>query len=140
MDRELVRYGLYDEIDLVVRHHDIPVLISAHDVAIRRRLAQHIHDHSCGTGTFVMLHDVDEWAIDPFQLGQATVYINDVGACDPRQQAALMRLLDHRAEVAATSWRVIATSDAHLYGSVLAGTFRSDLYYRLSVMHIVIPE
>ena len=140
MDRELVPVSLYDDIDLAVRYPDIPVLITAHDVRVRRGLAQHIHDHSRGTATFVMLHNVDEWAINPFQLEQATVYIDDVRGCDPRQQAALMRLLDHRAVVAATSWRIIATSDAHLYGSVVAGTFPSNLYYRLSVLHIVIPE
>ena len=139
MDRELVPVSLYDDVDLAVRYPDIPVLITAHDVRVRRGLAQHIHDHSCGTATFVMLHNVDDWAINPFQLGRATVYIEDVGGCDARQQAALMHLLDHRG-LAATTWRIIATSDAHLYGSVVAGTFPSDLYYRLSVLHIVIPE
>jgi hypothetical protein len=139
VDRDLVPVSVHHDIDLAVRYPDVPVLITAHDVRVRRGLAQHIHDHSCETATFVMLHSVDEWAINPFQLGRATVYIDDVGGCDARQQAALMRLLDHRGAVAATSWRIIATADAHLYGSVVAGAFPPDLYYRLSVLHIVIP-
>jgi transcriptional regulator of acetoin/glycerol metabolism len=132
--------GLGLDIDLAVRRHDVPVLITAPDLGLRRRLAQHIHDHSSGTRTFVMVHSVDEWEMDPSQLRQATVFIDDVRTYDQGQQAALMRLLNSRVMTAPSRWRVITASDARLYDSVLDGSFRADLYYRLSVMHIVISE
>ena len=136
-ERAVLRVGR--DIEAAVRRPDIPVLITARDLGVRRRLAQHIHDRSCGSGTFVILHSVNEWEINPSQLGQATVFIDDVGACDHVQQAKLMRLLEHRAAPAAMNWRVITASDGRLYDSVLDGSFRADLYYRLSVMNIVIP-
>ena len=35
--------------------------------------------------------------------------------------------------------RVISSSDPHLFERSEAMTFRADLYYRLNVMHLVMP-
>jgi Sigma-54 interaction domain len=139
LDRNRATLGLGRDIEMALRHPDIPVLITARDLGVRRHLAQHIHDYSCEGGTFVMLHSVEEWPFDPSQLRQATLFIDDVATCDWEQQAALMHLLDCRAESAATRWRMIAASDERLFDAMLDGRFRADLYYRLAMMHIVIP-
>jgi transcriptional regulator of acetoin/glycerol metabolism len=127
VDRIRATLGLGREIELALRHPDIPVLITARDVGVRRRLAEHIHDHSCGTGTFVMLHSVEEWRFDPSQLRLTTLFIDDVATCDLAQQAALMHLLNCRAKTAATRWRIIAASDERLFDAMLDGRFRADL-------------
>jgi Sigma-54 interaction domain len=136
VDRRAV--GLARNIDMALRHPDVPVLITARDVGVRRSLAQHIHDHSCESGTFVMLRSLEDWEIN-LSVREATLFIDDVATCDLEEQAALMRLLDRRAKPAATGWRVIAASDERLFGLILDGRFRADLYYRLAQIHIVIP-
>lgn len=142
MHRDLAPFGLDRDIEEAGRHYAVPVLITASDVGVRRRLAREIHDHGCGTGrfVFVMLQNIEEWEIAPFQLRHATLFIDDVGAFDQRQQAALMRLLEYRAAVNPTRWRLIAASDSRLYDSTIHGRFRAELYYRLAVINIVIPE
>jgi transcriptional regulator of acetoin/glycerol metabolism len=126
------------DVELALQHSDIPILITARDLGVRRRLAQHIHNHSCEAGTFVMLHSVEEWEFAPSQVRQATLFIDDVATCDLKQQAALMRLLNCRTKTAAIRWRIIAASDERLFDAMSDGRFRADLYYRLAMMHIVI--
>ena len=140
MNRERAAIGVGRDIEEAVRRYDIPVLITANDPGVRRHLAQHIHDHSSGTGPFVMLRTIEEWEIDPTQLRRASVFIDDVGTFDRDQQAALMRLLDRRVQARKVRWRIITAGDARLYDSVLDGGFRPDLYYRLAVLHIIIPD
>lgn len=134
-------YGLDREIEVAGRHYDFPVLITASDVDVRRRLAREIHDRSSGTDrfVFVMLQNIDDLEIASFQFRHATLFIDDVGAFDQRQQAALMRLLEYRAAVNPTRWRLIAASDSRLYDLTIHGRFRAELYYRLAVINIVIP-
>jgi DNA-binding NtrC family response regulator len=124
----------------VALRYDVPVLITGRDPYERRRLAQYIHDHSGRTGTFVTLRSVSDWEIHPSQLRHATVFIDDVGTLDQREEGALMHLLEHHAAVGAASCRIIAASDGRLYHSMIRGAFRADLYYWLAIIHIVIPE
>jgi DNA-binding NtrC family response regulator len=125
---------------VAARHYDVPVLITGRDLAARRRLARHIHDRSGRARTFVMLRDLDDWEIDAFRLRHATFFIDDVATLDERRQDLLMQLLEHRAAAVPPTWRVIAASDARLYEAMLQRQFRADLYYRLAVIHIVIPD
>jgi DNA-binding NtrC family response regulator len=75
-----------------------------------------------------------------------TLFLDEVDGLSPRAQTALLRLLqekmfralgsaeEHRADI-----RIIAATNADLDRSMTAGTFRSDLYYRLCVFRFHLP-
>lgn len=81
------------------------------------------------------------------QAHGGTVFIANIGRIGHALQARLLHFLKH-GEVrrvgadtphARVDVRVIAAADHRLYEQVEAGTFLTDLYYRLNVMHLVMP-
>ena len=76
-----------------------------------------------------------------------TVFLDEVGEMSPRMQASLLRFLEtgEIQRVGATSAmtcanvRIIAATNRDLHAAVADGTFRQDLFYRLDVIHIVVP-
>ena len=82
-----------------------------------------------------------------FELAEGgTIFLDEIGELPPETQIALLRVLQERefervggnhpihAEV-----RVIAATNRDLEAAIAAGTFRSDLFYRLNVFPIEIP-
>lgn len=92
-----------------------------------------------GWGSFLVRGVFDE-------AHDGSVLLDDVGALTPALQSKLLRYLESgdfkrvgdspeiRVDV-----RVIAATDKPLDAAVAAGTFRSDLYYRLNVLAIELP-
>jgi transcriptional regulator with GAF, ATPase, and Fis domain len=83
-----------------------------------------------------------------FELAEGgTIFLDEIGELPPETQIALLRVLQERefervggnqpirAEV-----RVIAATNRDLEAAIAAGTFRSDLFYRLNVFPIEIPR
>jgi DNA-binding NtrC family response regulator len=76
-----------------------------------------------------------------------TVFLDEVGEMSPRMQGSLLRFLEtgEIQRVGSTSAmtranvRIIAATNRDLHAAVAAGTFRQDLFYRLDVIHIVVP-
>jgi transcriptional regulator with PAS, ATPase and Fis domain len=75
-----------------------------------------------------------------------TLLLDDVADLPLHMQAKLLRVLQERTVVRLGSSRsrrtdvhVVATSNQPLRAAVDAGRFRADLFYRLNVLHIVIP-
>jgi len=76
-----------------------------------------------------------------------TVFLDEVGEMSPRMQGSLLRFLEtgEIQRVGATSAmtranvRIIAATNRDLHAAVAAGTFRQDLFYRLDVIHIIVP-
>lgn len=90
-----------------------------------------------------------------FELADGgTLFLDEVGECDLETQAKLLRVLqplpnegpsirtirrlgddkDRKADV-----RVIAATNRDLHEAIREGTFREDLYYRLSAISITLP-
>jgi len=82
-----------------------------------------------------------------FELAEGgTIFLDEIGELPPETQIALLRVLQERefervggAKVIRANVRVIAATNRDLPGSIGAGTFRSDLYYRLNVFPIEMP-
>lgn len=82
-----------------------------------------------------------------FELADGgTIFLDEIGEMPMEAQTNLLRLIQNRevARVGGTSVksvdvRIIAATNRNLSEAVAAGTFRSDLFYRLSVLGINIP-
>ncbi len=82
-----------------------------------------------------------------FELAEGgTIFLDEVGELPPETQVALLRVLqEHEFERVGgnqsikTNVRVIVATNRDLEVAIAAGTFRSDLFYRLNVFPIEIP-
>lgn len=75
-----------------------------------------------------------------------TLLLDEVDALTPAMQAKLLRVVEeHKIQKVGGShdievdFRLIAATNADLESLVEQGSFRSDLFYRLDVIHVVIP-
>jgi transcriptional regulator with GAF, ATPase, and Fis domain len=82
-----------------------------------------------------------------FELAEAgTIFLDEIGELPADIQTALLRVLQERefervggSRVIRADLRVIAATNRNLQASIEAGSFRSDLYYRLNVFPIEMP-
>jgi DNA-binding NtrC family response regulator len=75
-----------------------------------------------------------------------TVFLDEIGDMKPGLQAKLLRFLQNRefdrvggTRTVKVNVRVIAATNRDLQEAVKAGTFRTDLFYRLNVVSITLP-
>jgi DNA-binding NtrC family response regulator len=78
---------------------------------------------------------------------KGTLFLDEIGELDLSLQAKFLRVLETNNFIKAgdtkptqVDVRIIAASNRNLEDEVEKGTFRSDLYYRISVMKIEIPS
>jgi DNA-binding NtrC family response regulator len=64
-----------------------------------------------------------------------TVFLDEIGEMSVRMQASLLRFLEN----GDVDVRIIAATKRNLHEELSDQQFREDLYYRLNVIHIVIP-
>jgi len=82
-----------------------------------------------------------------FELaGQGTVFLDEIGNMSLYLQAKLLRVLQERqiervggSRAVPVDIRIIAATNTNLEEAIAGGHFRDDLYYRLSVIPLVIP-
>lgn len=77
---------------------------------------------------------------------RGTLFLDEIGELTPRLQVKLLRALQERKirplgseQEVAVDVRVVAATNRDVEQEVAAGTFRSDLFYRLNVIRIAIP-
>jgi DNA-binding NtrC family response regulator len=77
---------------------------------------------------------------------RGTLFLDEIGELDLELQPILLRLLERRevqrigeSRPVPVDVRVIAATSRNLRREVNAGRFRSDLYYRLAVIEVVLP-
>jgi two-component system response regulator AtoC len=109
------------------------------DLVLESRLFGRVRDSFQGTdrGTRGLLE----------QAHGGTIFIANIGRIGGRLQARLLQFLQHGeirrvgADVAhaRVDVRVISTARHRLFEQVEAGAFSGDLYYRLNVLHLVMP-
>jgi transcriptional regulator with GAF, ATPase, and Fis domain len=82
-----------------------------------------------------------------FELAHSgTIFLDEVGDLPAETQVTLLRVLQERQfervggnRILTTDVRVIAATNRDLTSAISAGTFRSDLFYRLNVFPIEVP-
>jgi two-component system NtrC family response regulator len=82
-----------------------------------------------------------------FELAHGgTLFLDEIGELSANLQVKLLRVLQEKAfervggvRSIAVDIRVIAATNKNLYLEMRTGRFREDLFYRLNVVHIVIP-
>src|SRR6476660_5154131 len=82
-----------------------------------------------------------------FELAEGgTLFLDEVGDLPPETQIALLRVLQERevervggTEMLRCDVRVISATNRDLRSAIVAGSFRSDLFYRLNVFPIELP-
>jgi DNA-binding NtrC family response regulator len=82
-----------------------------------------------------------------FELAHGgTIFLDEIGDLPPSTQGKILRVMQERqferiggTETLTVDVRVIAATNRNLEEEVRAGRFREDLYYRISVIPIVLP-
>ena len=81
------------------------------------------------------------------EAGKGTLFLDEIGTVSPAFQIMLLRVLEQRTARAVggsadypVNARFIAAANRDIKSMVEAGSFREDLWYRLSVFHIHLPS
>ncbi len=79
-------------------------------------------------------------------VGSGTLFLDEIGDMDPRHQAKLLRLLQEKVfrKVGSNTevpfkGRIVAATHRNLKARSQEGTFREDLFYRLSLVTVELP-
>jgi transcriptional regulator with GAF, ATPase, and Fis domain len=117
--------------------------VSVNCAAIPRDLiASELFGHEKGSFTGAV-----QRRLGRFELAEGgTIFLDEVGELPLETQIALLRVLqEHEFERVGgtrsirTNVRVVAATNRNLHAAIAAGTFRSDLFYRLNVFPIDMP-
>jgi two-component system response regulator HydG len=78
--------------------------------------------------------------------GRGTLYLDAVSALSAEAQGAILRVVEEKrvtrlggSAVAEVRARIIASADADIESAVRSGSFRTDLFHRLSVLPLAVP-
>jgi DNA-binding NtrC family response regulator len=132
---------LLQDLDAAARS-DVNVLITTERTSGRSAVAQLIHHQSDrGCGPLVTLDCAGALRPENFDRLETarggTILIDHVQEMTAEMQARLMQFLE--ADHKSLEVRVIAAADSSLLDKTAGGQFREDLYYRLNLIHLVMP-
>ncbi len=117
--------------------------VSVNCVAIPRDLiASELFGHEKGSFTGAV-----QRRLGRFEMADGgTIFLDEVGELPKETQIALLRVLQERefervggTRSIQTNVRVVAATNRDLRAAIAAGTFRSDLFYRLNVFPLEVP-
>ncbi len=77
---------------------------------------------------------------------KGTIFLDEIGEMSPMMQAKLLRVIQDRKiqrvggdKTIQVDVRIVAATNRDLDEDVSSGKFREDLYYRLNVVHLIVP-
>jgi len=118
-------------------------IVSVNCAAIPRDLiASELFGHEKGSFTGAV-----QRRLGRFEMAEGgTIFLDEVGELPKETQIALLRVLQERefervggTRSIQTNVRVVAATNRDLRAAIAAGTFRSDLFYRLNVFPFEVP-
>ena len=145
------------------------ILITGESGTGKEVIARFIHDNSGRTGLFVPVHcaalsatlleselfgyekgaftGAAERRRGRFELSDGgTIFLDEIGEIDAATQVKLLRVLENHSfervggtETIQCDLRVVAATNRDLKAMVSNGSFREDLFYRLSVINLELP-
>jgi PAS domain S-box-containing protein len=124
-------------------HRASRAFVSVNCAAVPRDLiASELFGHEKGAFT-----GATQRRLGRFELAEGgTIFLDEIGELPAETQIALLRVLQEHefgrvggTGSIRTSVRVIAATNRDLEAAIAAGTFRSDLFYRLNVFPIEVP-
>jgi PAS domain S-box-containing protein len=124
-------------------HRSSRAFVSVNCAAVPRDLiASELFGHEKGAFT-----GATQRRLGRFELAEGgTIFLDEVGELPAETQIALLRVLQEHefgrvggTGSIRTNVRVIAATNRDLEAAIAAGTFRSDLFYRLNVFPIEVP-
>jgi formate hydrogenlyase transcriptional activator len=136
--KELVAHALHKR-----SHRSVGAFVSVDSAAIPVSLiASELFGHEKGAFTGAQGRHLGR-----FELAEGgTIFLDEIGELPAETQIALLRVLQERefervggSHPIPTNVRVIAATNRNLQAAIAAGTFRLDLFYRLSVFPIEVP-
>ena len=81
------------------------------------------------------------------QAHKGTIFLDEINQLSPALQAKLLRVIQEKAvrhvggdSVIPVDVRIIAATNENLKSKIEAQTFRSDLYYRVNVLNVLLPS
>jgi formate hydrogenlyase transcriptional activator len=118
-------------------------MIAVHSAALPSSLlASELFGHERGAFTGALQRRAGRFEL----ASRGTIFLDEIGELPPETQLALLRVLQERTfervggtQTLRTDARVVAATHRDLQKMVREGTFREDLYYRLTVFPIHIP-
>jgi two-component system response regulator AtoC len=153
----------------IVSQSKTTVLIEGESGTGKELIARAIHEHTDPTRPFISIncsaivetlleselfgHEKGAFTgasyrkLGKFELANSgTLLLDEIGDMSLNMQVKLLRVMQEREfervggrEKVRTDVRVIGATNKPLLGRVAQGAFREDLYYRLNVIHIVVP-
>lgn len=138
----------------------VPVLLTGESGVGKELFARAIHGESKRVGSpFIAVncsaipeHMIEGTLFSPekgaFRKAEnGTVFLDDVDKLPPEAQVRLLRLLQHKEiepvgaiRPVKVNVRIIAACERDLARNIQSGTFREDLYFRLSILPIPLPS
>jgi PAS domain S-box-containing protein len=136
--KELIARGIHNRSQRAAR-----AFVSVNCAAIPSSLiASELFGHERGAFT-----GATQRRLGRFELAEGgTIFLDEIGELPPETQIALLRVLQERefervggTKAIRSNVRVITATNRDLQAAINAGTFRSDLFYRLNVFPIEMP-
>ncbi len=124
-------------------HSSVPVLLIGERGSGKRTIAKRIHASSGqpkGEFRILICSDLTPAIMTTnLQMSGTTLYLDEIGELNSDCQHCLMDSLASQTDGAGSNVRVIGSSSRDLERDVHSGSFREDLYYRLSGVCLRIP-
>ena len=80
------------------------------------------------------------------QAHKGTIFLDEINQLSPSLQSKLLRIIQERTvrhvggdSVIPVDVRIITATNESLKGKIASQTFRSDLYYRINVLNVILP-
>ena len=124
--------------------HEVPVLLLGETGTGKTTYARALHALSRrASGPFVRVDCPGggaEMCEQAREAREGTFFLDDVSELSPSAQASALRIVEEAGRPSARAdLRVVASTRHDLFARVRDRTFRSDLYYRLSVLELRVP-